>query len=72
MKLYIEPDFFFYPNLVSNVGTIEPLGMSDHNMVFCELNWSQTRSANEPSSMKHYSFQNVDWELFSELMIKID
>ena len=46
--------------------------MSDHNMVFCELNWSQTSSVNGPSSMKHHSFQNADWELFSELIIKID
>ena len=59
-------------NLVSNVDIIEPLGMSDHNMVFCELNWSQTNSVNGPSSMKHHSFQNADWELFSELIIKID
>ena len=46
--------------------------MSDHDMVFCELNWSQTSSVNRPSSMKHHSFRNADWELFSELIIKID
>ena len=61
------------PDFVSNVDSVEPLNISDHNVFFCELNLSIANSEHFQQNHQYiYNYRKANWELYMEYLVMVN